>query len=158
MAENGSQLDDGGNGKTISWRVHPIVERPGQGVLLIGIIIICTWAFWKGFGQFFGILSLVVLVLSMAPFFLPTSYRLDEDGIEITSLFFIRHFRPWSGFRNFYTHNVGVHLSTFIKPSRLDAFRGSFIRFAPGNRRQVIAFLNEHIKRTRRPEETDDKA
>ena len=142
----------------MGWMVHPMVEHPFQGALLIGIITFFTWAIWAGFGRFYGILTLVVLALSMGPFFLPTSYELDGEGIEITSLFVIRHYRPWRDFRNFYVHDVGVHLSTFAKPSRLDAFRGSFIRFAPGNRKQVIAFLNEHIKRTRGPQETDDKA
>jgi hypothetical protein len=158
MAENGSQSDGEGAGKSLRWRIHPVVERPGQGVLLIGIIGLCSWVFWVWFGQFYGIFSLVVLGLSMASFFLPTTYELDEEGIEIISLLVVRHFRPWSEFRNFYVHDVGVHLSTFSKPSRLDAFRGNFIRFTPSNREQVVAFLNEHIERQKRLERPEDEA
>ena len=158
MAENDFQSNGVGTGETLRWKVHPVAERPGHGALLIGIIGFCTYLFWSGFGQFYGIFALVVLVAAMAPFFLPTVYKLDEEGIEITSLFVVRHFRPWGEYRNFYTHNVGVHLSTFSKPSRMDAFRGNFIRFTPGNREQVIAFLDEHIKRTRRRERAEDEA
>lgn len=157
MSEDDIQSDDEVAGKEFSWTVHPVAERPWQGVLLIGIIGFCTWLFWSGFGQFYGIFCLVVLLLAMAQFFIPTRYDLDEEGIEITSFFVVRHFRPWSDYRNFYDHKIGAHLTTFRRPSRLDAFRGNFIRFAPGNRKQVLAYLDEYIKRRIQREEAEDE-
>jgi hypothetical protein len=158
MAANKAQQDSAGKGKTLSWRTHPAAERPGQGILLIGIIIFCTWLFWDTFGQFYGIFCLIVLVISMAPFFLPTRYELDDEGIEITSLFLVRHFRPWGDYRSFYSDKIGAQLSPFAKPSRLAVFRGNFIRFGRENREEVIVFLNEHIRRTRGREEAADEA
>ncbi|MFH1676187.1 MAG: hypothetical protein ABIC40_04100, partial [bacterium] len=81
--------------------------------------------------------------------------RMTGDGIEIVFLK-LKTFRAWDEFRNFYPHDVGVHLSTFRRPSGLDPFRGSFIRFAPGNRDLVLRFLDGHIRREKRGPETDD--
>ena len=91
-------------------------------------------------------LALIFLVITMAPFFFPTRYRMDDEGIEIVFLG-VRTFRGWEEYKNFYPHDVGVHLSTFKRPSRLDAFRGNYIRFAPGNRKEVLGFLETHIER-----------
>jgi cell division protein FtsW (lipid II flippase) len=156
MGENDAQTDGTVSGESLDWKVHPVVERPLQGLLLIGIIIFVTLLFWSGFGQFYGIFCLVVLVLAMSTYFLPTFYSMDDEGIEITSWYFVKRFRPWDELRNFYVYDVGVHLTTFTKPSRLDAFRGSFIRFKPGNKDRVVAFLNEHIKRGKREKEVEE--
>jgi hypothetical protein len=158
MAGNEPQLDAGDGTESLAWRIHPVVERPLQGAMLIGIMAFCTWVFWSGYGPYYGIFCLAVLVFSMLPFFLPTSYELDGEGVEITSLFFVRHFRPWSDFRSFYSDKVGVQLSPFAKPSRLAVFRGNFVRFSVDNRDRVIAFLDEHIRQKRIRERTDDEA
>jgi len=131
----------------ISWRVHPLMENLGRSVLL-GAIIFATcagvwiWTSWPGM----VLLALLFLVVSMAPFIFPTRYRVDRRGIEIVFLG-VRTFRAWDQFRNFYPHEMGVHLSTFRRPSGLDPFRGSFIRFTPENREAVLRFLEKHITR-----------
>jgi hypothetical protein len=158
MTENEPQIEDEVNEDELSWRVHPAAERPAHGALLIGIIAICTWIFWSGFGPYYGVFCLAVLLVSMAPFFLPTSYSLDDEGVEITSLLIVRHFRPWTDFRSFYADKTGVQLSPFQKPSRLAVFRGNFMRFSPENREQVKAFLDEHIKQRRIAEKTGIEA
>ena len=158
MVEEETQPDELEPGGILRWRIHPAAEHPIQGLLLIGIIGFCTWLFWSGYGQFYGIFCLAVLLVAMAPYFLPTSYEMDEEGVTITSLFLVRHFRPWSDFRSYHSDNVGAQLSPFSKPSRLAAFRGNFIRFTLGNRKEVIAFLDEYIRRERLREKTGHDA
>lgn len=130
----------------LEWRVHPFTENAWRSVLLILIIA----AALVGFGSFgypgLVILCAVFLVVSMAPYFFPTRYRMTASGIEITFVG-VKSFRGWEEFRNFYPHDMGVHLSTFRKPNALDSFRGSFIRFAPGNRDIVLRFLDARIRR-----------
>ncbi len=131
----------------IRWRVHLLTENIWKSILLAAIIAgTCfgawQWTNWPGM----ALLAFVVLVVSMAPYLFPIVYRVNSEGIEIWFLR-IRTFRSWEEFRNFYPHTDGVHLSTFRKPSRLDAFRGSYIRFAPGNRDLVLRFLESHIER-----------
>lgn len=131
----------------IEWRVHPLFENFWRSALLIVIMaatLVGVWA-WTGYGGLV-LLALIFLVVSMAPYFFPTRYYLTSEGIEINFLG-VKTFRAWSRYKNFYTHDVGVHLSTFTKPNGLDAFRGNFIRFAPNNRDEVLRFLNAHIRR-----------
>ena len=137
------------------WRVHLLTENIWKSILLAVIIAgTCIgawqWTGWPGM----ALLVLIVLVVSMAPYLFPVVYRVDGEGIEIWFLR-VRTFRSWEEFRNFYPHSDGVHLSTFRKPSGLDAFRGSYIRFAPSNRELVIRFLENHIKRTNIKERED---
>jgi len=157
MVGNETQPDEVEDTETLSWRIHPVAERPFHGVLIIGMIALCTWLFW-GFGEVYGWICLAVLTASVVTFFVPTDYELDEEGIEIVSLFFVRNFRPWEDFRSFYTDKVGVQLSPYSKPSRMAVYRGNFIRFSPDNREKVIALLDEHIKQRRLREKTGDKA
>jgi len=131
----------------ISWRVHPFTEDFWKSTLLVVIIIVASvaCALFTGWWSM-AILAFVFLVVSMAPYLFPVRYEMDEDGILITFLG-MQTYRGWEEFRNFYPHDVGVHLSTFKKPSRLDAFRGNFIRFSPDNREAILTHLEEHIKR-----------
>ena len=131
----------------IRWKAHPLKENVWRSVLLFAIIVItCVgvwlWTYWPGM----VLLAFVFLVVSMAPYIFPTRYRMDESGIEISFLG-VRTFRAWEELRNYYPHEEGAHLSTFKRPNALDPFRGSFIRFAPGNREEVVAHLEKHVKR-----------
>jgi hypothetical protein len=131
----------------MEWRVHPLTENVWRSALLIAIIVaVClgVWL-WTGWGGLV-LIAAGLLVVSVAPYLFPVRYRMTNEGIEIKFLG-VRTFRSWNEFRNYYPHDVGVHLSPFRAPSGLDPFRGSFIRFAPGNRKAVLRFLDAHIKR-----------
>jgi hypothetical protein len=141
----------------LSWQVHLFKENAWLSVLLVAIIVVTLVGVWIWMPEYPGVvlLAAVLLVGSVAPYLFPIHYHLTDGGIEIAFLG-VRTFRGWKDFRNFYPHKVGVHLSTFRRPSSLDPFRGSFIRFAPGNRDSVLRFLNAHIKRAK-PVSNQDK-
>ena len=157
MVENETQPGEVEDTETLSWRIHPVAERPFHGLLIIGMIVLCTWLF-RGFGEVYGWICLAVLTFSVITYFVPTDYELDEEGVEIISLFFVRNFRVWEEFRSFYSDKVGAQLSPYSKPSRMAVYRGNFIRFSPDNREKVIALLDEHIKQRRLREKIADKA
>jgi hypothetical protein len=90
-----------------------------------------------------GLVSLLVLALSLARYLAPTRYVLDERGVAVEFAGGAR-FRPWSDFRAFYPHRDGLHLSPFPRPSPLDAFRGVWVRFA-GNGEAVRAFVSARV-------------
>jgi len=131
----------------ISWSVHPFTENAGKSVLLVLIILAtCVGVFtWVPYVSAV-IIALAFLVVSMAPYLFPTHYHADGNGLEIRFIG-AKTFRSWDVFRNFYPHDVGAHLSTLRKPGPLDPFRGSFIRFEPGRREEIIAFLEKYIRR-----------
>ncbi|MCX6645345.1 MAG: hypothetical protein NTY09_03155 [bacterium] len=143
----------------IRWRVLPLAENAWRSLLLVVIIIAACYGVWSWteLGGFV-LLAFILLVVSIAPFIFPTRYHMNSEGLEIIFLG-IRNFRGWEEYRNFYPHDVGVHLSPFKELTRLDPFRGNFIRFSPGNRGEVIGFLDRHIKRAGKADgERGDKA
>jgi len=91
------------------------------------------------------VLSVVILLGSLSSFFLPTHYELDQEKIKVR-FFLTKREREWSAFRSFYVDKNGVLLSPFAKPSRLENFRGIYVRFNQ-NKDQVVDFVKSRIQR-----------
>ena len=94
-------------------------------------------------GPGYGLVSLAVLVASLWRYWLPTRYRLDGQGVWVAHLGWER-LHPWGQFRRAEVHRDGIFLSPFPRASRLDAFRGFFLRFG-GCRGEVVSFVREHV-------------
>lgn len=91
----------------------------------------------------YGLLALGVLGASLSPYFFPTHYLLDEQGVQIRRLG-RRQQRPWSQFRRADLHPDGIFLSPLPRASRLDGFRGCFLR-APRDPEAVRRFVHAHV-------------
>ena len=89
-------------------------------------------------------LAVIIMLVSMSSFFLPTRYELDQKKVKIR-FFFTNREREWSAFRSFYVDKNGVLLSPFAKPSRLENFRGVYVRFSR-NKDQVVDFVRSKIE------------
>lgn len=107
--------------------------------LLFWIIIFFLW----GAGWF--ILSVVLIGGSILPYFSPTKYKLTDEQIIISSLF-SKQKKKWEEYRGFYIDKNGVFLSPFKKPSRLENFRGIYIRFH-NNSNEVIEFIKKKMEK-----------
>lgn len=127
----------------LRWRYHPVREGGWRLVAvsacLIGIPALVGWLY----GPFFILLALAILGASLGIYFLPTDYTLYVGGLETRFIGVTRRF-TWSQFRSYYPDRNGVLLSPFPKPSRLENFRGLFVRFH-GNREAVMAVVRERI-------------
>lgn len=129
----------------VSWRAHPLRDgAPASYAVtasLAGLCVLMRYAFG---GWEWAALAAALLFLSLARWFLPTEYRLDDAGVEVRFLGRAAR-RPWSDFRALYAHRMGVHLSPFVRPQALDPFRGLFLRFAPGRGPEVEAFCRARV-------------
>lgn len=107
----------------VTWRVHPLREHKMRAVAALalagGFLGFIGWLAGPGW----AVLGALLAFLSTPAFWLPTTYVLDEDGVEVRRLMY-RMRRPWSHFARYETFDGGVFLSPFPKPSRLDPFRG----------------------------------
>ncbi|MGB9597901.1 MAG: hypothetical protein ACPL7B_16575 [Candidatus Poribacteria bacterium] len=92
----------------------------------------------------FLFLSVVFLFGSLSSFFLPTTYILSDEGITVKSVF-RKSTRNWCYFKSYYPERKGVFLSPFSQPSRLENFRGLFVRFN-NNRTEVIEFVKQKLE------------
>ena len=126
---------------SLSWRAWPLVEYPARSALAAATVAAAAAAiYFLWDSTLFAALGAVVLLLSLHGHFLPRHYRLDDDGTFV-SVIGIKKSRPWDYFHSYYADRLGVMLSTFSYPSRLDSFRGVNLRFAAGNRDAVVAFV-----------------
>ncbi len=127
----------------LKWQSLPARRSMGRTALItltvLGIpVLLAVW-----YGPFFGLLGLAILGGALLPFFLPTGFRLTEQSVQRRYLGIDQN-RRWSEFRSFYPDKNGVLLSPFPRPSRLENFRGMYIRFE-NNRDEVIAVIKDKI-------------
>lgn len=139
LGQEAEPVDDG-SGAALEWVSWPVRDDYPRSLGLCAIEV-CTAL---GIGATthsvgWGLLSLLVLALATLRYFVRTRVRLDPNGVELRACGRSQR-RGWDRVRNVYYHRDGAFLSPFCRPSRLDSFRGIFLRYA-GNRAEVEAFL-----------------
>ena len=128
----------------LKWSTHPVKKKAMISVLVVAFLFL-VWlvVYLTTSSLFLTGLSVVIMLVSLSSFFLPTYYELDQDKIRIRYVF-TRREREWSAFRSFYVDKNGVLLSPFKKPSRLENFRGMYLMFG-GNADRVMDVVNARI-------------
>ena len=131
---------------TLSWTVHPLVENWRKSVLLGFFLIVLLFGIYLGFQLIYVVvLSAIFLIGSLYKYFLPFHYECEADKLIITSCCFYRLERSWNTFRSFYVDANGVLLSPFARPTRLENFRGVYVRFGKHSPEEVINFITSKI-------------
>lgn len=128
----------------LRWRSHPVVDDYPRSLLLVAAVMaVCVgvWASFDGIG--YAAIAAAFLLGSLARYLVPTRYELDAAGVSVR---FLGHGRSvaWAAVRRVGVHPEGVQLSPFERASRLEAFRGIFLRFA-GNRDEVVSFVERQM-------------
>lgn len=133
-------------GPVLEWTSHPAKRRPWVTVLvLFFILVVSLLVFLATESKWFTFFALLVLFASLAKYFFPTRYRMDNKGITIKTTTQTLH-KTWSQYRSYYADKNGILLSPFPEPSRLENFRGLFVLFG-GNRDEVTAFVQARMGR-----------
>lgn len=131
--------------EALTWISHPLKKNKRNTLLVILFLVLApAIVFFSTRSLFFLLLSFLILLGSLSSFFLPTSYELSQERIRV-KFFFNTKEMEWKKYRSFYVDKNGVLLSPFEKPSRLENFRGIYIRFNQ-NKEEVVNFLKERIK------------
>lgn len=132
------------NGRELSWESHPLRDDwPRSLVALLALPAIAALVLAGGFGLFLACLSVIVVAASLARYFFPARYHLDEKGVRLVFLG-VSKTRAWSAFRNIYPHAIGVHLAPGSKPGAMDSYRGLFLRYN-GNDKEVLDHVKRHL-------------
>lgn len=128
----------------LEWTVHPLKANWKVSIALIAFLIAINITIYFSFeGITFLFLSVVFLFGSLSSYFLPTTYILNNEGITVKSIF-RKSTRNWNYFKSYYPERKGVFLSPFPQPSRLENFRGLFVRFN-NNRTEVMEFIKQML-------------
>ena len=131
---------------TLSWTVHPIVENWRKSVLLGFFLALLLFGIYLGFQSIYAaLLSGIVLLGSLYRYFLPFHHQCEADRLIITSCCY-RLERSWETFRSFYVDANGVLLSPFARPTRLENFRGVYVRFGKHTPEEIVDFITCKIK------------
>ena len=126
--------------ESLRWRSHPVADEFPRSLLNVGVLLGASVAVAVAFGGAgYGLVAAGLLGLSLARYFLPTDFELDGEGATVRLLGHARRV-PWDAVRRVLVHREGVFLSPFARRSRLDSFRGTFLRFA-GNADEVTRFV-----------------
>jgi len=131
----------------LSWRSWPLVAYPGRTAVALGATAAAGAAIiflWRSPGL--AAIGVLALLASLHGHLLPRRYVLDDDGVSI-SVLGITGRKAWDHYHSYYADRLGVMLSTFTYPSRLDPFRGANLRFAGGDRDAIIAFVSARLAR-----------
>lgn len=128
----------------MEWISFPAKEEPKKAIV-VGLFLV-VFSFFVGiiWGGIFGILSIILLLLSLFPYFTPTRYRLDDDGIVVKKAFYTIK-KEWKDIRSYYPDKNGVLLSPFSRETRLENYRGLYLRFNR-NKEEVLTFLKKRFE------------
>ena len=131
---------------TLSWTVHPLVENRWKSALLVLFLALLLFGIYWGFQSVsVALLSAIFLLGSLYKYFLPFHHQCEADKLIITSCCY-RLERSWETFRSFYVDANGVLLSPFVRPTRLENFRGVYVRFGKHTPEKVIDFITSKVQ------------
>lgn len=135
----------------LTWTSHPFKDYPRSSLILVIFIIILAVSLWKIAVSIwdmplFYYLGMIIFLISLITYFIPTKYELDNNKITITYLM-IKVEKRYEDFGCYYMDNKGVMLGTFKKPRRLDPFRGTSLRFSKtkAEKTELLSILEKKI-------------
>lgn len=123
---------------------HPARRNRTITVLTTVFLVVCVVLVWLiSFSPFLVGLAVVILFGALAGFYFPTRYVFYDDHLLVkTTIQTLR--KDWSLFRSYYPDRNGVLLSPFPRPTRLENFRGTYVRFER-NRDRVMEIVGSKI-------------
>jgi cell division protein FtsW (lipid II flippase) len=155
MTNAASQQSDADNSASSSveepilleWTCHPVRRRPWvSAAVTLFIVVVAMAVFYGTDSRAFAVLALVVLLMSLAKFYMPTSFKFTPTKVYVKTTTQTLA-KDWSQYRTFYADRNGVLLSPFAGPSRLENFRGLYLMFE-ANRDQVLEIVKSRIGTT----------
>jgi hypothetical protein len=131
----------------IEWTAHPAKRRPQDIMLAVCVISLTAWAVLVGLGSaWLALVAAVMLLVAIAPFLLPTRYRLDDAGIR-EQRFGITRARPWGELRRLEVGTKAALVSPYTQRRWLDRYRGITLYFDGGPRDAIVRALEEKLPR-----------
>ncbi len=113
----------------LTWSVHLSRRSPRKTLGALLLVAAGTLAAWLGFqNTLAGILTLLLLTISISDYLWPVHYRLSPAGVEAKGLL-LRRRMQWRDVRQVRRDPTGVKLSPLPQPSRLEAYRGIYLWF-----------------------------
>lgn len=128
----------------LSWSTHPAKARPLVTALVIAfLIVLAVLVYLLTYSAVFTVIAALVLYGSLTQYFTKTTYEFTDTKVRVKYVV-NKIEKDWTQYRSYYVDKNGVLLSPFPSPSRLENFRGLYIRFA-GNKDLVMEIVRQKI-------------
>ena len=140
--------------ESLTWKSHQARERPITAalvVIFIFLVLIIVSAIMKS--GLMVVLAAAIFIISLSSFFFPTTFTVNDKKVSIKYIFSLKE-RNLSAFRKCYPERHGILLSPYLSPSRLENFRGFYLRYGKDNKAQVDEFVEQLLERHRQQSET----
>ena len=142
--DTGRDISASAEAPLLAYICHPASRNLTITILTTIFLMLCVVLVWLiSRSLFMAALAVVILFGSLAGFYTRTRYALYEDYLVVATPIHSQK-KEWSLFRSFYPDRNGVLLSPFARPTRLENFRGLYIKFA-GNKDRVMAIVRSKI-------------
>ena len=119
-----SEVDASGSASVLSWVAWPAAERKGRSTILVVVIIFLSMLVALIGGDWlWGLTGGILLAASLNRWFIPTTFTITEEDIEVGYPLSRRRVR-WSDVRQLVIADGGGWLSTGVEVTRLNARHG----------------------------------
>ncbi|MGQ9454535.1 MAG: hypothetical protein ACUVT8_02700 [Armatimonadota bacterium] len=125
----------------IAWTVHLAPTNRAKLLTTLVCILIAAVAAGYVIGIIGSIAVIFALASSLSEFLFPVTYEITPSK-AVCKMLFKRSEIKWSQVKKCYIDEEGIKLSTIGRPSRLEAFRGIYLRFND-NRDHVIEAVKQ---------------
>lgn len=129
----------------LTWTAHPARRRPDHVALVVAVALLAAWAVLVTLeAPWLALLAVILIAAAVAPFWLPTRYRIDDDGVE-EARWPRRRRRGWAELRRVEVGPRALLVSPFARRSWLDRHRGVIVMFDGGDRDAIVAAVRARL-------------
>ncbi len=132
------------------WTSHPAKARPRTAAMVaIFLLILVVVVYLLTYSALFTVAAALILWGSLSQFFVRTTFEFTDNKVKVKYVV-NKIEKEWTQYRSYYVDKHGVLLSPFIRPSRLENFRGLYIRF-DANKEAVMNVVKMKIRKLEDP-------
>ncbi|MHB1456835.1 MAG: hypothetical protein ACYC0V_07965, partial [Armatimonadota bacterium] len=122
----------------LTWRVHLLRNNPKKLLPVIPVLILSLMICYSMFHSIFYLIVVTMLfIIALADFLFPVRYEITGKSAASLALF-SRSRIEWDSVKKYYLDDSGIKLSPFENHTRLEAYRGVYLRFG-NNKDEVTA-------------------
>ncbi len=130
--------------KQFTYKVFPAQNKRKLAIFIVSILLTCALSYIAG-GVFWMIFGLILLLIVLYPFYVTTTYTIDDNGIHIKRPL-NKKVVPWSRIKKLRKLKNGILLSPYEKDTFWDRLSGFFILANENQKNQIIKIADEFLK------------
>lgn len=128
----------------LTWKVHLLRDNPRRLLLVIPVFILSIMICYAMFHSiFYMIVVSALFLIALGDFLFPVRYEITNQAAASFALF-SRSRIEWTSVKKYYIDDSGIKLSPFENRSRLEAYRGVYLRF--GSRKDEVAVVVRRMR------------